>query len=417
MNRTEHASLSLRLALRLALVLGPLLAASPARADEFAVRKEASNWVFAWGGYLHGSYSYIQTPDNYNLAGRNSGFQLQQARIGLNVQYKDAIAMRISVEGASEDRVDQSFPGGTFSARLRDAYLTWSPLRALRLSFGQMVVPFDLDSMRSDAFLPFVSRSVAIEGVQPYEGRGTRGLGKDRGIGLAISSGYVPISARGTTRYEVFVGNGNGQNQLLNDNNKPAVFARLEFAFWPENGQPPDQISPMRAVTDLLDKPILSVGAAFQYNPRTAGNPPDLFDETDLGGALDVAFALRGIELQGGVVYVHTSFDSVPTAPALEKAGFWAHVRYQIPKLPFDLIPGYRISNYAPRAHLFGAAPDAQIGQADADFGLMYHTIGVKARPVRSIPIWLSAEYTFTQEQGAYVLKNDRAAADVVGVF
>lgn len=414
---TLLASPSPRVTLVLGLLGGLLLPAAPARADEFAQRKDLAGWVFSWGGYVHGSYSFVQQPDNYTLAGRNSGFQLQQARIGANVQYKDVVAMRVSLEGASEDRVDQSFPGGTFSARLRDAYLIWAPLRALRVSFGQMVVPFDLDSMRSDAFLPFVSRSVAIEGVQPYEGRALRGLGVDRGIGLALSSGYVPIGARGSTRYEVFVGNGNGQNQVLNDNNKPAVFGRIEFALWGESGLPPDQIAPMRSVTDLPERPILSVGAGFQYNPRTSGNPPDLIDETDLGGAFDVAFALKGIEVQGGLVYVHTNYDSVAAAAPREQAGIWGHLRYTIPKLPFDLIPGYRISNLAPRMHLFDKAPNPQADQADADLALLYHTVGVKARPVRSLPIWVSAEYTFTQERGPYVLKNDRFAADVVGVF
>ena len=95
-----------------------------------------SIWRFDLGGYVHAAYRWIEEPQNYNLAGRNNGFQLEQARVSANVQYKSVLAGRVSIEGASEDRLSQSFPGGQLTARLRDAYITWAPLRFLRVSIG-----------------------------------------------------------------------------------------------------------------------------------------------------------------------------------------------------------------------------------------------------------------------------------------
>src|SRR5262249_34840999 len=172
-----------------------------AGAQELAQHYDTPSWVLTWGGYLHLAYRWVQQPMNFDLAGKNNGFQLEQARLGINLQYKESLAARVSFEGASEDRIGQSFVGGTLTVRLRDAYITWAPLVALRFSVGQMVTPGDLDSMRSDAELPFVSRSVPVEGVQPSEGRATLGMGTDRSLGLAIHSGDIRLGDVASLRY------------------------------------------------------------------------------------------------------------------------------------------------------------------------------------------------------------------------
>jgi hypothetical protein len=392
--------------------------ASPAAAEELGELTELStSWALTWGGYVHAAYRWIDQPKNYNLAGKNNGFQLEQARLGANAQYKNVLAIRVSFEGASEDRINQSFPGGTMTVRLRDAYITWSPLRRyLRISIGQMVTPWDLDSMRSDAELPFVSRAVPVEGVQPNEGRALRGLGQDRNLGIALHSGDIPLGAWLSTRYQIFVGNGNGQNQLLNDNNLPAVFGRVELSLWGRRGPPPDFIEPMRARTDRRPLPLVSLGLAVQYNPRTTGNPPDLIDETDSGVAADLVAAFYGVDLEGGLVYLKTTHDTLAATPDVEKFGWWAHLRFTIPRIPVELTPGYRIASYAPRAHL-STNPVAGEAQRDADLALLYHTIGLTVRPTRTFPLHLDINYTFTGERGVNVLDNDRFEADVVAVF
>jgi hypothetical protein len=392
-----------------------LLLAVPARAqDMHPIDLPSPSWMLTLGGYVHVAYRWIQQPSNYNLAGKNNGFQLEQARAGINVQYKEMLAIRVSFDGASEDRINQSFPGGTLTARLRDAYMTYSPWRYTRISIGQMVTPWDLDSMRSDAWLPFVSRAVPVEGVQPSEGRATLGMGQDRNLGIALHSGDLG-SKRITVRYEIFLGNGNGQNQILNSNNKPAVFGRAELAVWGASGPPPDQIGPMRGRTDGT-LPYFNFGVAAQYNPRTGGNPPNLIDETDTGAALDAIAAFYGVDIEAGLLYLRTKYETLSATPDRERLGWWAHARYTIPKIPVELTLGYRIASYAPRAHL---STTAQPGAADFDssFDLLYHTIGIGLRPTRTFPMHFELNYTLTRETGPNVLDNDRFEADAVAVF
>lgn len=381
------------------------------------IKASTANWSFDLSGYIHAAYRWIEEPQNYNLAGRNNGFQLQQARVIASAQYKGVLAARVSVEGASEDRLSQSFPGGQLTTRLRDAYLTWAPLRAFRISIGQMVTPWDLESMRSDAELPFVSRSVAVEGVQPTEGYTTRGLGADRNIGISIHSAFIGLGGNSSFRYAVFAGNGNGQNQLLNDNNIPALYGRIEFAFWGKAGLPADRITPMYSVTDDFHRPILSLGLAGQWNPRTVGNLPDLIKETDVGGAADLVFHLRGLELQGGVLYVKTTRDTLAAIPPLERFGWWAHLRYSLPRIPLQITPGYRVGSYAPRAHLATTAATPEDERVDASLNLMYHTFGVTVRPRWRFPVHAGVAYTLTTEKIPNDLKNDRVEVDIVAIF
>jgi hypothetical protein len=372
-------------------------------------------WQIGFGGYVHVAYRWIQQPSNYNLAGKNNGFQLEQARLGANVQYKQSLAVRISFEGASEDRINQSFPGGTLTARLRDAYITYAPWRFLRASIGQMLTPWDLDSMRSNADLPFVSQAVPVEGVQPNEGRQLLGMGQDRNLGIALHSGDIGLGKQASIRYMIFVGNGNGQNQILNNNNKPAVFGRFEIAYWGKQGIPGDIIQPMRARTDG-PLPYLNIGVAAQYNPRTGGNPPDLINETDYGAAADLIAAFYGVDLEAGILYLRTKYETLSSTPDLERLGWWAHIRYTIPRIPLELTLGYRIADYSPRAHLqVSAAPGEST--VDADLELLYHTIGVSIRPTRTFPLHFDVNYTFTEEKGPNVLNNDRFEADVVAAF
>jgi hypothetical protein len=397
-------------------LIGLLLLPQTANADEFQPLNLSDNWKLTWGGYVHVAYRWIDQPQNFNLVGRNNGFQLEQARLGANVQYKDKLAIRVSFEGASEDRINQSFVAGTLTARLRDAYITWAPLKYIRASIGQMVTPWDADSMRSGAYLPFVSQSLPVEGVQPGEGRAVRGMGQDRNIGLAIHSGDIGLGKALSLRYEIFVGNGNGENQVVNDNNLPAVFGRLELAVWGNRGLPPDQIGPMRSRTDSDHRPWFNLGIAAQWNSRTTGNPPDLINETDAGAAVDAGAWFFGVDLEGGFLYIKTTHDTLSAVPDVERLGWWAHLRYTIPRIPVELTIGYRVASYSPRAHLSTSVP-AVDAQRDSDLDLLYHTFGLSVRPTRDFPLHFDVNYTITTEQGPNVLSNDRVEADVVAVF
>src|SRR5262249_20302743 len=152
---------------------------------------------------------------------------------------------------------------------------------------------------------------------------------------------------------------------------------------WGSKGPPPDQVGPMRARSDDRRLPWVGLGFALRYVPRTAGNPPDLVSETDLGYAGDLIVGVAGIDLQAGLLYVKTTHDALSTTPPLERFGWWAHLRYTIPGISVQITPGYRIANYAPRAHT--PLEPTSISQSermlDEDLGLLFHTFGVSVRP------------------------------------
>src|SRR5262249_11682407 len=149
-------------------------------------------------------------------------------------------------------------------------------------------------------------------------------MGADRSLGIALHSGDMPLGTRRlTARYALMLANGNGQNQLLNDNSRPAVFGRVELALWGADGPPPARIAPMRARTDGGRLPIVGIGVAAQYNQRTAGNLPNLINESDTGAAFDLIAALYGLDLEAGVLYLRTHHDTLANTPDLERFGWW----------------------------------------------------------------------------------------------
>ena len=109
--------------------------------------------------------------------------------------------------------------------------------------------------------------------------------------------------------------------------------------------------------------------------------------------------------------------NTLSAIPPLERLGWWAHLRYTIPKIPLEVIPGYRIASYSPRAHLATTPITDADRRFDDSLALMYHTFGVFVRPTRTFPVHVSLNYTITTEQSPNILHNDRFEADIVAAF
>ena len=116
-------------------------------------------------------------------------------------------------------------------------------------------------------------------------------------------------------------------------------------------------------------------------------------------------------------MYVKTTRDTLSAIPPLERFGWWAHLRYTIPKIPLEVTPGYRVASYAPRAHYATTPISDTDRQFDESFALLYHTFGVFVRPTRTFPVHVSLNYTLTSEQSPNILNNDRFEADIVAAF
>ena len=351
----------------------------PATADSVPLPKPPGwNWDFSAFGFLRLGYDYTAKDARYDFVGRNNGFVLDSARVGiqgLNTDYR--LLFRISIEGADNALTAPNTPQGTLAVRLRDAFTRWDPLPFLGFQAGQFKAPWQAEELRNIPDLMFASRAVGVDGVLAGRGFATPGLQLDRQLGVMISPAE-PIGTKDFgAMYYVMVMNGAGANQFLDDNGRVGIVARAELSW----------------------KPWATIGAGVFRNDRTVGTLPNLYNEEDLGltGDLDVRFL--GAEIFAAVTRVRTAFSTVGTAERVQLA--WhaqAAYRFDI-KNSFFLAPGYRIATFNPW----------QSGGSDGfdNFRLVYHTLGLRGGHAK-LPVqgWLN--YTVTDEQAGRKLSNNR---------
>ena len=338
---------------------------------------EKPKWEFAPYGYLRAGFEFVQKDARYDFVGRNNGFILDAARVGLEVRNPSyGIAVRISVEGASGELVAPNTPIGSLAVRLRDAYARWDPFPFLGLQLGQFKAPFQGEELRAVDDLMFASRAVGVDGVLPGRGFQLPGLQLDRQLGLMIS----PVKPIGNDTfgmsYYLMVMNGNGTNQLLDDNGHLGLVGRVEAGI----------------------KDHLLVGAGVEKNDRTVGTLPNLYNEDDVGLTADVDVKYAGFELFAAATRFRTTFPTVGTAARVQLA-YWAQAAYRIPLPGFFIAPSYRYAFFDPWNDGGSAAFQ--------NYGLHYHTVGVRAAHER-LPIQAWVNYTFTVEEAGRKLDNDR---------
>ncbi len=172
---------------------------------------------------------------------------------------------------------------------LRDAYITWSPLRDISLHAGQKKVAFGRQRVTSSSALQMVDRSIVVGELNLDRDVGMEAFSKDL-FGLGGHLGYV-----------LGVYGGDGRNRLAQEHGLLYV-ARLE-------GRPFGQFKDhVEADMAWEPKPRLSLGVGTAYNqntnrPRsTTGTPypAGSFDYLHLGA--DLVFKFSGFSLQGEVM-------------------------------------------------------------------------------------------------------------------
>jgi phosphate-selective porin OprO and OprP len=175
---------------------------------------------------------------------------------------------------------------------LRDAYITYAPIRDLNLRFGQMKVPYGRQRVTSSSALGMVDRSVV-----------TGELNLDRDVGLqAFSKDLFGLDGR--IGYNLAVFGGDGRNRVA-DNAGLLYTARVN-------------ISPLGGFDDNVEggfsfpnKPQLAIGLGAAYNQATdrpqstIGNiipdPAVSFDYAHLGA--DLLFRWAGFYITGEWMY------------------------------------------------------------------------------------------------------------------
>lgn len=140
--------------------------------------------------------------------------------------------VRLSVDGNLSKTVSYKIQGDfTRNPMLVDAYVKYKPCREFAIQVGQFKTPFTLESPINPVNLEIFDYGEAVQQLVGYKDVcGVGALGRDLGI-MATGSLFPVENANGyqysIVDYSIGVFNGNGANQLDNNNRKDLV-GRLE---------------------------------------------------------------------------------------------------------------------------------------------------------------------------------------------
>jgi hypothetical protein len=321
-------------------------------------------------GILRMKGGFTQDDPNVQFVGRNDGFALQNARVGL-IGTWDRLLFRFSAEGAVDERTGANATVGVLRFELKDAFLDVRVADALTFRAVRFEPIFDLEEYIPTSERAFVDFALESRGVLPTQGYQVAGLSPGRSIGVAIRSDRLLTAGAIDFGYELAVQNGNGEYSSDNDNDSLAYSAAL-FAHWG------------RSFFFL----------AGRQKDRTVGELPFLQTQKDYEGAAGARIALGPIEVAGQVIGRHTTF---PTTGGPDENAFGAHAQVVFHFVFDDKVsiePGYRFAIYDP----------SDLISTDQ---VIEHTLGVTFR-LTQVPIRVQLNYTHPIEQPGRELENDR---------
>lgn len=334
-------------------------------------------------GFLRLQYKTIQNDPNVEFVGRDDGFELQNARIGVRGTLGTRAALVISIDGAVDERAQINVPEGKLRVGLRDAYgdffLGKRRDRADGRVMSEMLVRAGFfqtwaepQSQIPDVLREFIDRPMESRGIRATEGFQTQGLTAGRSLGAALrlqpQFGYATLNGG----FELAVQNGADEFASNNDNDKPAVSASGLIRF-------------------AKDGHFVLTG---RYNPRTVGDLPFRQDETDLSATSGFRVPAGPVAIGGGLAFTRTTFGTTG-GPAQNAFGAHAQLTFRAGSDDLPLTFGYR----------FGIFDPSSLFVTDR---VMEHTVaGVVGVP--RYRMRLQVQLTHVIEQAARALSNSRA--------
>ena len=330
---------------------------------------------------FRGGYDLVQTDPKVDFVGQNNGFFLDSARLGLEGS-SGAITARISLEGASGAQLAPNTPEGVLRVSLRDAFVRWEIAPALAVQLGQAKATWAREELRGVQDRPFATNAVGFEGVAAGRGYDQGSIALDRQLGLIVTAAKPLELGPMNLDYAAMVANGNGRNQLLDDNGKPLLVGRLELGY----------------------AAYAKVGVGGYMNARRLGTAPNLYDERDVGLVVDLLTKVENLEVFGSYAEVATEYPTTGV-PNRKQIAWHAQASYRVDFAAMPFAVAYRIAHLSPYAQGVATLPGgANLGAYD----IGHHTVGLRLfHP--TLPLSLYANYTFTVEPAARSLTNDRA--------
>ena len=344
----------------------PVLEPAKKPEDPPAVDKPAFKWEPF--GYLRLQYIVVQNDPNVAFVGRDDGFELQNARVGVHGSLADRARFVVSLDGAVDERAQQNTPQGKLRVGLKDAYADVMLNGKMFGRGGYFETWVDPQALVRDTAREFVDKPLESRGIRSTEGWYTKALPPGRSLGAALR--LEPVTAN-QVGFEVAIQNGSDEFSSNNDNDKPALSASVLFR--------------------LADEGF--VVASGRWNPRTVGELPFRQDETDLQGSFGAQLNVGVASFGAGGILQRTTFES--TSGPVQNA-YGAHAQFMITapaKVPLGF--GYRFAILDPSSLILTDR-------------VMEHTVG----SVISVPSYrmrVQLQITHVMEQGARDLSNSRA--------
>jgi len=334
---------------------------------------EKSGFSYSLFGYLRLRGAFIEDDPNVAFVGRNDGFALQNARIGLNGSWGPLTA-RVSVDGAVDERQGANATSGTLRVALEDAFADIKIAEALSIRVVRFEILFDLEDYIPYSRRVFTDFALESRGVLPTQGFEAAGLSPGRSLGVALRSDHALTLGPLALGYELAAQNGNGAYASANDNDSFAFSAAL-----------------FGHIGDSF------VFVAGRQKTRTTGTLPLLQTQEELHGAAGGVIRVGPVELAGQVLARRTSFPTTG-GPVEDSIGGHAQLAVSVPLGDeATLQAGYRFAIYDPS------------DLVDND-QVIEHTVGL-VLSLERLPIRLQVDATHAVEQAGRELANDRLQA------
>jgi hypothetical protein len=340
-----------------------------------------------FAGYLRPRFSMIQDePKETSFVGRYDGFQLSNARVGVEGSYGEW-GFKLAFDGALDRRYGYNTSEGEIAVGLKDAYIRYAPCQWGEVLIGQFKPAFGADEFTATRNLMFVDRALPGRGVHGVEGFNVDGTNVIREVGLQLRGSTAKPGDDGFALVYYFsLTNGSGANKPLNDNSRFAYYGRIE-AHYGER---------------------LTIGGAGFFNQTTSGAPPDDVNDDMIGYVGDIRFDIANVLLAAEYTEVITSVPDVPAEPEGKSRGYFASIAY---RAPGGLVPGYRFAYYDPTAKLSTEDPNlSAVVEIDE---LTHHTVGLTWFSDK-IPLKVQVNYTLAIENEARAIANNRLDAVMV---
>ncbi len=302
---------------------------------------------------------------------RISGFVqgMYQANLSDEGELKDNTLrmrrVRLSVDGNLSKTVSYKIQGDfTRSPMLVDAFIKYKPSREFAIQLGQFKTPFTIESPINPVNLEIFDYGEAVQQLGGYKDVcGVGALGRD--LGLMATGSLFPVEGEEGYKYSIVdysigVFNGNGANQLDNNNSKDLV-GRLD-------------------VHPGLKEITLS--GSYYYGKYTKDENIDCTRNRWAAGAQynDGKFLLRG-EYIGG----KTGISDVTTAnPYYNSNGYYGVVGYNFQAGEQKIMPVLRYEHFTKDASIVNG-------------GTNWYTAGINYWPLKSVNCKL--DYSLIQKE------------------